>query len=155
MTINFVSYFQQAIPWMILFSLLIFGMIAYLRIAANAAKDWPSVPGKITTSRVSYERIDGDTNETPFVVYVYEVDGKTYEAGSISPGILTLSNAEKVVARYPVGSAVTVYYNPKNPSQAVLEKNSQAQIGGMCGVLIFGNLLIPIAVLLYDIVFKR
>lgn len=152
---NFVSYFLQAIPWMILFSLLMFGIIVYLRIAANAVKNWSSVPGKVTTSRVSYESSADKTNATPFVVYVYEVDGKTYEENSISPGILTISNAEKVVARYPRGSEVTVYYNPKNPSQAVLEKNSQTQTGGMCGVLIFGNLLIPIAVLLFNIFFKR
>jgi hypothetical protein len=134
-----------------------FGIIIYLRNAANAVKNWPSVLGKVTTSRVSYETTD-KTNATPFVTYTYDVDGKTYKEGSISPGDLTIAdteNAEKVVARYPRGSVVTVYYNPKNPSQAVLEKSSQAQIGGMYGILIFGNLLMPIVVLLYKIVFKH
>jgi hypothetical protein len=143
---------------MILFSLFMFGIIIYLRIAASAVKNWASVPGKVTTSRVSYESSADKTGGTPFVTYVYEVDGKIYKEGSISPSILTLSdktNAEKVVARYPRGSVVTVYYNPKNPSQAVLEKNSQAQIGGVYGVLVLGNLLIPFAVFLFNTIFKR
>jgi hypothetical protein len=158
MTANLVSYFQQVILWMILFSLFMFGIIIYLRIATNAVKNWPSVPGKVTTSRVSYKSSSDKTDATPFITYVYDVDGKTYKEGGISPGVLTLSDkmdAEKVVARYPRGSVVTVYYNPKNPSQAVLEKNSQAQIGGMYGILIFGNLLIPIVVLLVKVVFKH
>ncbi|MBI5295809.1 MAG: DUF3592 domain-containing protein [Chloroflexi bacterium] len=158
MTTDLISYFQQAILWMILFSLFMFGIIIYLRIASNAVKNWPSVPGKVTTSRVSYESSTDKTNATPFIAYTYDVDGKTYKEGSISPSILTVSdkiNAEKVVARYPRGSVVTVCYNPKNPSQAVLEKNSQAQIGGMYGILIFGNLLIPIVVLLVKVVFKH
>jgi hypothetical protein len=37
------------------------------------------------------------------------------------------SGARGVVAKYPVGSQVLVYYDPSNPSDAVLEKKARSQ----------------------------
>ncbi len=146
-------YIQQVLLWMFLFSVLMVGIIVYLRIAANVIKDWPSVQGKVTGSRVAYDSSTSKTGAIPYVTYVYEVNGKTYKDGHLFPGIFTVSgqtSAEKVVARYPRGADVTVYYNPKKPSEAYLEKTSKTQIGGMCGILILGNLLMPLIVLMVD-----
>jgi hypothetical protein len=153
-----ILYFKQLILWMILFNVLMVGLIIYLRFAANAVKDWPSTPGKVTGSRVSYDSSTSKTGAVPFVTYTYEVQGKTYRDGRISPGILTVAgrtSAEKVVALYPRGADVTVYYNPKNASEAYLEKSSQRQLGGMCGIMIMVNLAMPFAVLIVRIVFKH
>jgi hypothetical protein len=157
-TNEIIPFFKQLILWMFLFNLLMVGLIIYLRIAANTVKDWPSVSGKITGSRISYDDSNSKTGEVPLVNYTYEVQGKTYKGNGISPGILTVagkSSAEKVIALYPKGADVSVFYNPKNPSDAYLEKSSQRQVGGMCGIMIIVNLFMPFIVLIARLVFKH
>jgi hypothetical protein len=157
-TDEIISFLKQLILWMFLFDLLMVGLVIYLQVAANAVKDWPSVPGKVTSSRVSYDSSSSENGAVPFVTYTYEVQGKTYKENRISPGILTVAgetSAEKVVALYPKGKEVSVYYNPKNPAEAYLEKSSQRQIGGMCGIIIMGNLFMPFAVLIARMVFRH
>ena len=53
--------------------------------------------------------------------------------------------AQGVLARYPVGSQVTVYYDPKKPKNAVLEKISVVQ-SWLWVILIFMNILLCIVV---------
>jgi hypothetical protein len=36
--------------------------------------------------------------------------------------IRVTGQAQATAARYPIGATVTVYYNPANPAEAVLEK---------------------------------
>ena len=38
------------------------------------------------------------------------------------------SGAHKVVARYPIGAQVMVYYNLENPSEALLERSMPGHI---------------------------
>lgn len=44
-------------------------------------------------------------------------------------GAVPDQDIERTLERYPVGSEVTVYYNPGNPSQAVLERHLPEGIG--------------------------
>jgi hypothetical protein len=62
----------------------------------------------------------------PAINYSYKVNSKTYQSNVIAAGGYDVggSGAPKVVAKYPAGSQVTVYYNPQNPQEAVLEKKS-------------------------------
>jgi hypothetical protein len=61
----------------------------------------------------------------PIVVYEYEVDGQRFRGERIaqSPGMNkgVPDFAAKIVQRYAPGSAVDVRYNPKRPSECVLE----------------------------------
>lgn len=61
----------------------------------------------------------------PRVVYEYEVQGRRYRSERLFLGqrILSsdLASADRLMSRYPVGSQVTVYYQPTDPSQATLE----------------------------------
>ncbi len=43
------------------------------------------------------------------------------------------SGAHKVVARYPMGAQVMVYYNPQNPSEALLDAVRRA-LSPFCGL---------------------
>ena len=48
--------------------------------------------------------------------------------GELAPGPeVGGTGARKVVARYPAGAQVMVFYNPQNPSEAVLERKAPAQ----------------------------
>jgi len=138
------------------FNGLMLGMIAYKRYMTIRTRDWPSVTGKVKSSRVSFESGAEKVNGTPWVVYVYEVNGKKRQNSVIVPGDVTLAGndyAEKIVARYPAGSEVTVYYNPNKPDDAFLEKFS-ARDSGEWSVLIGGDVLITIGVIAYKLIAK-
>ncbi|WP_162459019.1 DUF3137 domain-containing protein [Desulfosarcina ovata] len=91
-----------------------------------ASKSWPTVSGSIIQSEIKKRTsTSGEgTNkkktvkEYPNVTYQYLIDGKTYKSGKLS--FSSTGNAKQVVARYPVGKRVPVYYNPEKPKQAVL-----------------------------------
>jgi len=72
----------------------------------------------ITTYRMT-------TGYVPQVVYAYMIDGARYQAERLRMGETIISSdtraAERVVARYPAGSDVTVYYNPADPADATLD----------------------------------
>ncbi|MEP7352897.1 MAG: DUF3592 domain-containing protein [Acidobacteriota bacterium] len=92
--------------------------------AAQAAESWPTVPGKILTSEArageecvtfSYATAEGQ-DRTAHMVAVGEESVRYGENGE-----RTYSCLQDVVLRYPVGTAVRVFYDPRNPSYAVLE----------------------------------
>lgn len=107
----------------------------------KAAK-WRSAEGKVVVSGVrSWRRGPGDagydfhdtemTNE-PDVQYVFRVGGKEYRGRRVTIGEKTSSfELEAILARYPVGATVTVYYDPADPNQAVLERDFPGWVWGV------------------------
>lgn len=91
---------------------------------ARASASWPTVQGMITETDLEFSTDeDGDT-WTPRVAYTYLVNGISYENFTIKFGETSYgseSTAREVLVRYPVGQAVTVYYDPADPDRAVLE----------------------------------
>lgn len=70
---------------------------------------WPHVAGAITES-------EANDDGGGWITYRYTVDDRTYSGHRVSYWINS-----SVASRYPVGSAVDVYYDPKAPAEAVLE----------------------------------
>lgn len=71
-----------------------------------------------TYSIVSYE---------VWVNYSYAVGNVTYQGSKISSGqswTYTLEPAQEMLATYPKGKEVTVYFDPMDPKKAVLEKGN-------------------------------
>lgn len=122
-------------------SLLVFGVglaivaaiwFFHLRTArkAEAAGTWPSAPGVVQTSAVR-EKVESDSegdSETayyPEVGYRWTVQGQDYAGRRIAfgeaPRFAREAAAQAICARYPVGAAVSVRYNPDQPGEAVLE----------------------------------
>ena len=109
--------------------LLFIGMRRYSKQAAN----WPSVRGRIVSSRVEeyQERIDGTlrTSYRPAIEFSYAVRGREWRSTQIKAGLEmsgTRASAEKIVAKYPEGGEVEVHYDPANPSNAALENPTGA-----------------------------
>jgi len=103
-------------------------IISTLRGVAKAA-NWSSTMGTVTYSTIE-SRFNGDsTADYPVVHYTYQVMGQTLQGKKIMPGPETGgAGAKKVVARFPVGAQVTVYYDPNNPSDAVLERSMPGHV---------------------------
>lgn len=104
-------------------------LILRQRRIAMQSRTWPYVEGKVALSKVeeSWSSSSGGRSRmyTPKVIYEYVVDGQSYfgEQISISGSVSTSMSrhAEKVVADYPFGASVRVYYDPERPSESALQ----------------------------------
>ncbi len=123
---------------------------------ASVSKNWPAVPGTITVSQVAISTDDDGTTYSADVQFKYVVNDRWYTADTVNFGEYGSGNrsrAEKIVARYPPGSQVTVYYNPDNPGTAVLEPG--VTWGSYFGFLMSLAFLIAPALMLFSFIRKR
>jgi hypothetical protein len=133
----------------------IVAMVVKLR-EVRQAKRWPATAGTVVLSSVKphqkrpnepgYNFGDTEVTNEPHVEYEFQVGNRKYRGSRITIGDKTSSfELEAILARYPVGTAVRVYYDPTNPNQAVLERDLPAYIwyvaGGCLTVMIGGPLL--------------
>jgi hypothetical protein len=86
------------------------------------ARTWPQSSG--TISKSTTRRDDGGTR--PEIEFRYVVEGREYVGDDPILGGFATPNwssrpAERIVARYPVGSPVLVRYDPSDPRRACLE----------------------------------
>ena len=143
-------------------SLIVAGGLGLFAWAWTAYRDgrlslgWPSVSGQVTSSSVTLETTQADSDSRlestyyPSVSYDYRVDGQALKGSRIgiggAVGTARKEDAEAVAKRYAVGSKVDVYYDPANPEYAVLVRGANIimvwVIAG-CGAiaLIFGMAL--------------
>lgn len=99
----------------------------YFYLKSRSTRNWPVVEAVITKFDTRRQRSPGDSGAPATIAdvrYNYVVDGIEYHNDTISLsqyGSSSASHAVKEARRYPAGSRVTVYYNPENPHDAVLE----------------------------------
>jgi len=122
--------------------IIIFGLGWYiysiwLFVLALRSKSWPTTRGQIGLSKLERR---GFSKLQAFVHFSYRVNDKTYTAKTISLGPIP-RHPLALVQDYPRSKVVTVYYDPKNPSRAVLEagpsmRNLYALLFGLAIVLL-------------------
>ncbi len=108
--------------------LFIIGHDALIEVAQT--ETWPSTEGVVLEATVEAESVQtGEINSTsfyPHVVYHYTVAERQQTGDRITwnndLSFQSTLQAKEVLADYPVNQAVTVYYNPQNPGQAVLRR---------------------------------
>jgi hypothetical protein len=139
------------LPWFVYAMLLaplglLLGVAVYKTLQVRAAREWPSAAGKVVVSKTELRKvkvIDSDRaeghrfEERNFadIVYEYSVAGRKLRNNRVSIGE-DRGNFEvaETIAKYPVGAAVTVYYNPLHPDQAVLERDLPKGMWGCLGI---------------------
>lgn len=106
---------------------------------------WPATTGTVTVSEVVGERAF-----RPNVVFTYQVDGVAHlDSTDLNmPSFGGRNNrreaADTMAAMYPVGSAVTVHYNPDDPSVAKMKVSPPWSVYGQLSfgiTLILGGIL--------------
>lgn len=103
-------------------------IIFFMRRKMAVVSQWPSTMGSVEMSRVESRSTSDGYTDYPVVQYSYQVAGQSYQGMKLAPGPeVGGTGANKVVARYPPGAQVMVYYNPQNPGDAVLERKAPAQ----------------------------
>jgi hypothetical protein len=106
---------------------------------AKASVNWPTTTGKISASdikKVMFRR-------QPQITYTYLVNDKPYTSQRVSfAGGYKPKEVDPTVARYPVGSDVTVAHDPQNPAEATLETGANKQVTAQVRILLICFFLI-------------
>ena len=123
----FIIGFLLLFPALILFA----GIYKYMEV--SQAKRWPSAQGVVIASGTEAREVkSGGTNHDDtelrtfaLIVYEFTVAGRKYQGSRVSILGEYLGNFEvaETLAKYPKGKAVTVFYNPRKPAEAVLERD--------------------------------
>lgn len=90
---------------------------AWLFFTAYQSANWPTTQGEIVNSE---RKADG----TPFTRYSYIVKDKKYSSDLIKVGITNQQDNNttyRILTSYQVGTKVTVFYDPNNPSTGYIE----------------------------------
>jgi hypothetical protein len=106
---------------------------------AKASVNWPTTMGKISASdikKVMFRR-------QPQITYIYSVNDKLYTSQRVSfASGYKSQEVDHTVARYPVGSEVTVAHDPQNPAEATLETGASKQVTAQVRILLICFFLI-------------
>lgn len=92
----------------------------------QTSRGWPSTTGKIIWVEIKRSAggdDDDDPTYTPVIDYEYVVNGQTYRSQRIVWGDVSSTNRTQVanlITEHTPEATVTVYYNPADPSIAVL-----------------------------------
>jgi hypothetical protein len=114
------------------------------RMSCRAA-GWPSVAAEVTRSARLPDPLGvGGTAEFK---YRFTINGRLYESSRVSFAATWPSEARllRLVARFPVGCSVTAWYNPQDPSTAVIER---PRTSGGRGLALAGSLLVAAGLIL-------
>lgn len=139
-------------------ALIVLGILLIRKHAKNRLKaaeclGWPTVLGRVTRSEVERSESSDEDGTSysykPCIEYAYHVLGQDYISNQVVfggySGTGSLKKPQLVASTYPLNDSITVFYNPTNPHEAVLE---QSMGSGAKGALIGGIILIVVSILM-------
>ncbi|MDA7885038.1 DUF3592 domain-containing protein [bacterium] len=119
---------------------------------SKASIEWPMTTGRILVSKVTTSRTEDGITHSADIEYSYSVGGLRY-----SSDVVVIGGHEYrphvVVDRYPVGTEVSVAYDPDKPRKAVLEPGKLTYGIQQFGMMMMGGALFMAA--LFDFIFRR
>ena len=126
----------------LLFGLGFVALGLWMRARGSASQNWPSVEGVIVESRIDGFDLD---SQSPRVAYTYTVNGSEFRGTRISYSGHGTSKAamEALIAPYPIGRVVRVFFDPESPATSVLENAPSKDwwlwmgVGAVCVVVSF------------------
>jgi hypothetical protein len=102
----------------------------------RAAK-WAQTTGRIVRSAIG-SREHGFAGEAetvrniPLVAYTFSVGGREYRGDRIVLGEVGASEIDAMLTKYPAGKDVTVFYDPADPKNCVLERGIPSYVFSGC-----------------------
>jgi flagellar basal body-associated protein FliL len=143
-----------AVPFVIVALVLMFIAFRSGR-KASVSRNWPMTTGKILAAgiepRQSHTGSGYSTSYYPVVQYEYTVNGQRFLGNRITFGMQVgygwTGMAQKQIAGYTAGSNVAVFYDPNEPSNAVLERTggTSSRILWIVAIVILVILAITVA----------
>ena len=116
-------------------SMIFVPMLALLFVAAASklvelrqAKSWVATTGRVLsagveTRRRQFQDEPEELKDVPAVKYEFKVGSRTIDGTRISIGDEGGLDIDAVLKRYPAGAEITVYYDPRDPTKCVLERD--------------------------------
>ena len=114
------------------------GLILWKVNELRHAATWPSTRAKITRSemRAEHHRHAGEVTQVrnlPHVEYEFALGGRVIKGTRIGVGEIP-DDPQATLDHYRVGTTVPVYYDPKNPENALLERDAPLPIVGLYAI---------------------
>ncbi len=116
----------------------------YFIALSRQAASWPSVTGHVVSTQVRTDHSQTDRGLSaaerartqryyPDIHYRWSVDGQVYSGSRYRLGTShekfdSREQAEAAAARFPAQSTLPVYYDPRNPAQAVLDPGASVGV---------------------------
>jgi hypothetical protein len=96
------------------------GAALFTRARRPSVPEWSRTKGTVLSATLQVGAGGPSPSESPLVFYAYQVNGEVFRGQRVRlqqrPG-----NASSVIARYPAGASVVVYYDPSDPANSALE----------------------------------
>jgi hypothetical protein len=113
---------------------LIAGLVVVKTIQLRKAARWVQGEARITSSKVvtTRHRFQGEAEQVknePAVTYEFAVGSETFHGKRISIGETPADGIEAALQRYSTGARVPVFYDPQDPTNAVLERDPPVKLG--------------------------
>lgn len=136
------------------------GLLSVTLLDAHRARSWQATTARVVSSTVkSHSSSKGGTTYSPKVCYTYSIDGVSYTSDRYSTFGISTSDyaAQKEKARqYRPGQEITIYYDPSNPSESVIERVTSVPffLVGFFGIFLGAGVLLFV-VWIRTVVFAR
>lgn len=108
------------------FSALLIGIVLWGQARQmQAHRTFHPTQGKIIENRLETSTGGRTPSTHPLIRFRYEVNGRSYESTTLSLGGKTFGgrgDMSAYVSKYPRGATVEVYYDPADPSVAILDR---------------------------------
>jgi len=124
---------------------------------AIASKTWPSVSGKIIRLNIESSDDIDDIALHARIIYTYTIKELPYQSSRIRIGLQWAmgrgdqADIDTFSNKYPKNQLVQVFYNPKDPRKAILEKGLDSNPFSVLYVAII-VLTIPLLLMLNEII---
>lgn len=153
----FVGLLCAGLPIMIFTGVGIYLIIDWQRNKSKIAKShsWLLTKGEVIDRNIHIVgSLHGEDEYAPVVSYNYQVGDQTFQSQDFSfgkgPRFVVYQEAMDMLDNYQLGDEVNVYYDPENPAEAVLKRESPGSKGRMIvGIL----LLLPVVCLVCGLMF--
>ena len=93
---------------------------------AGVASGWPQASAVVIDRSKVDEVFDRQPRATATVRYRYAVDGEEYE-GIEQREFAAIAEADELLHGYPVGREFSIYYNPTDPAESVIDVTLSAE----------------------------
>jgi len=138
---------------LVLFGMGVVGLAVWIGGVASDTRRWPTAEGVVIAAEIV--RHTGGRRGVPHtearIQYQYTVDGQShrndvlgFHSGSSRFGV----SVQSIVAGYAVGTPVTVYHDPDNPRQSVLEPGTGGVFSPIALLALLGVLFIILGIAL-------
>ncbi|HEX3811176.1 MAG TPA: DUF3592 domain-containing protein [Rhizomicrobium sp.] len=126
------------IGFLIVAAMIVLIIVAWRMAQDHKMKAWPTAQGRITsaTARDHTEQFQGEPERTvtlPIITYTFNVGSKTYTGSRFDVLDDGRNHVQELLDKYKPGTAVPVFYNPRDPSDCVLQRG--APVGMWMGCL--------------------